>query len=115
METLKVAVPLAEGRLTTHFGHCASFALLVANKADRSIVSKEEVVPPPHEPGLLPRWLGERKVQLIIAGGMGGKAQDLFTQRGIEVVTGAPCLEPEELVDRYLSGTLQTGDNGCSH
>lgn len=115
METVKVAVPLAEGRLTTHFGHCASFAILTANKADRSIVSKEEVVPPPHEPGLLPRWLGEREVQLIIAGGMGTRAQELFNQRGIAVVTGAPCLTPEELVDQYLSGTLRTGANGCSH
>jgi predicted Fe-Mo cluster-binding NifX family protein len=115
METVKVAVPLAEGRLTTHFGHCASFALLVADKADGRVLSKEEVVPPPHEPGLLPRWLGERNVQLIIAGGMGGRAQDLFAERGIAVVTGAPCLPPEELVGRYCAGTLQTGANGCSH
>ena len=115
METLKVAVPLAEGRLTTHFGHCASFALIIANIAGKNIVSKEEVVPPPHEPGLLPKWLGERDVQLIIAGGMGSRAQELFVQRGIKVVTGAPSLTPEELVAQYLNGTLEVGDNGCSH
>lgn len=115
METVKVAVPLAEGRLTTHFGHCASFALVVANKTDGSVVGKEEVVPPPHEPGLLPKWLGEREVQLIIAGGMGSRAQELFAQRGIKVVTGAPCMTPEELVRHYFTGVLKTGDNGCSH
>lgn len=115
METVKVAIPLAEGRLTTHFGHCASFAILVANKADGSVLSREEVVPPPHEPGLLPKWLGEREVKLIIAGGMGGRAQELFAQRGIAVVTGAPCLLPEELVSQHFKGTLQTGANGCDH
>lgn len=115
METLKIAIPLAEGRLTNHFGHCASFAILVANKADGSISSRDEIVPPPHEPGLLPRWLGERGINLIIAGGMGSRARELFIQNKIEVVTGAPCLEPETLVSQYLSGSLVTGENGCDH
>jgi predicted Fe-Mo cluster-binding NifX family protein len=115
METLKVAVPLAEGRLTNHFGHCASFAVLVADKAAGKAQSREDIVPPPHEPGLLPRWLGEMGVNLIIAGGMGSRARDLFNERGITVVTGAPCLTPEELVAQYLGGTLQTGENGCDH
>jgi predicted Fe-Mo cluster-binding NifX family protein len=115
METLKVAVPLAEGRLTTHFGHCASFAILVADKAALAVVSREDIIPPPHEPGLLPKWLGEKGVNLIISGGMGSRARDLFTERGITVVTGAPCLTPEDLVAQYLSGTLSTGENGCDH
>lgn len=115
METLKIAIPLAEGRLTMHFGHCASFAVLIADVTGKKVVSKEELVAPPHEPGLLPAWLGEKGVQLIIAGGMGNRAQDLFTARGIKVITGAPCLSPEELVTHYLNGTLETGDNGCSH
>jgi predicted Fe-Mo cluster-binding NifX family protein len=64
---------------------------------------------------LLPRWLGEKGAQVIIAGGMGGRAQELFVQRNIKVVTGALCLTPEELVLQYLAGTLQTGSNACDH
>lgn len=115
METMKIAIPLAEGRLALHFGHCASFALLSVNTADNSILGKEEVQAPPHEPGLLPVWLHERQVNLIIAGGMGSRAQSLFEQKGIKVVTGAPALDPETLVTQYLNKTLETGDNGCSH
>ena len=111
---LKIAVPLAEGRLTNHFGHCEQFAIL--NVENNRIDNKELVTPPPHEPGILPRWLGDEKgVNLIIAGGMGQKAINLFNEKGVRVITGAPNLEPEELVHQYLKGTLQTGVNVCDH
>jgi predicted Fe-Mo cluster-binding NifX family protein len=114
MGIVKFAIPLAEGKLTPHFGHCASFALIEAEE-DGSIARREDVVPPPHEPGLLPRWLHEREVNVIIAGGMGGRAQELFAQNGIKVVTGAPRETPEALVKAYLAGSLVTGDNACDH
>ena len=73
------------------------------------------VTPPPHEPGLLPRWLGEKGVNLIIAGGMGQRAVSLFNEQGIKVLTGAPQLALEELVAHYINQTLITGDNVCDH
>ena len=111
--TFKVAVPLAGGRLTNHFGHCEQFAIL--NVQNGEIRDREEHTPPPHEPGVLPRWLGELQVNLIIAGGMGARALQLFDQQNIKVVTGAPNLTPEELVQGYVSGTLATGANVCDH
>ncbi len=115
METVKIAVPTAQGKLTVHFGHCSSFAFVVADKASGKALGREDLVPPPHEPGILPRWLAEKGVNVIIAGGMGGRASQLFAQQGITVITGAPCLEPEELVEHYLTGKLETGVNGCDH
>lgn len=111
--TFKAAIPVADEVLTNHFGHCEKFSIVdVENGA---IVRKEWVVPPPHEPGLLPRWLGEMRVNLIIAGGMGARAQDLFRAQNIEVITGAPNLTPEELIERYVSRSLVTGPNVCDH
>ncbi len=110
---MKIAIPLAEGKLTNHFGHCEQFAIIDVD-GDR-IDNKKLVTPPPHEPGVLPRWLGEMGVNLIIAGGMGQRAMSLFQERGVRVITGAPILEPEELVSQYLKGTLQTGENVCDH
>jgi predicted Fe-Mo cluster-binding NifX family protein len=52
---------------------------------------------------------------VVIAGGLGRKARDLFGQSGVEVVTGAPQREPEELAREYLKGSLETGPNACSH
>ena len=62
---------------------------------------------------MLPKWLQEQGVDVIIASGMGGRAQNLFNQQGIEVVCGAESLDSEELITRYLNGTLVTGTNIC--
>jgi predicted Fe-Mo cluster-binding NifX family protein len=110
---MKFAIPLAEGKLTAHFGHCQEFAFV--DVEDNKIRSKEHRVPPPHEPGVLPRWLQELGTDIVIAGGMGARALDLFAQNGIKVLTGAPSLSPEELVQQYLDNSLQTGVNLCDH
>ena len=110
---MKFAIPLAEGKLTAHFGHCQEFA--VVEVEDNEIKSKETLVPPPHEPGVLPKWLHELGANVIIAGGMGARALDLFAQNDIKVIVGASALAPEELVKQYLDNTLQTGGNVCDH
>ncbi len=109
---MKFAIPLAEGKLTAHFGHCQEFALVEAE--DNQIKSKE-TLPPPHEPGVLPKWLHDLGTNVIIAGGMGAKALDLFAQNNIKVIVGASALTPEELVKQYFDNTLQTGGNVCDH
>lgn len=110
---MKLAIPLADGVLCNHFGHCQQFA--VVSVEGGRIVDKQLLTPPPHEPGVLPRWLQSLGVDVIIAGGMGRRALDLFAQNGVRVITGAPNLPPEALVEQYLSNTLVTGANVCDH
>ncbi len=110
---MKIAIPLAEGKLAAHFGHCREFAIIEVE--DNKITKKEVLVPPAHEPGVLPRWLHEQGANIIIAGGMGSRAQALFEEKGIHVLVGAPSLEPGELVKCYLDNTMATGENICSH
>ncbi len=112
---MKIAIPLASGKLCMHFGHCEQFALLDIDVGSKTITHKQLLTPPPHEPGLLPRWLGEQGATRIIAGGMGQRARQLFLQQGIEVTVGAPAEEPEILAQAYLEGTLDTGENLCDH
>ena len=112
---MKIAIPLAEGKLTLHFGHCASFAIIEVDDQTKKILKREELAAPPHEPGLLPPWLAERGVNMIIAGGMGQRAQQLFAQQGIQVVVGASAESPEKLIADFFTGTLETGVNACDH
>ena len=112
---MRIAIPLADGRLCAHFGHCERFALVDADPKARSILRKDEVTAPEHQPGLLPAWLAERGATVIIAGGMGQRAQALFADHRISVVVGAPARPPENLVESYLAGTLAVGDNVCDH
>jgi predicted Fe-Mo cluster-binding NifX family protein len=107
------AVPVSEGKLCAHFGHCDQFTLI--ETADGKIKSQSVHTPPPHEPGVLPKWLHDLGADVVIAGGMGSSAQDLFTKKDIKVITGAPMDPPESLVNQYLSDILITGENVCDH
>jgi len=112
---MRYAIPVSDGLVSTHFGHCEQFALIDANEERKEIVHKEFVPSPGHQPGLLPEWLAERGVSVVIASGMGSRAQNLFRQNHIEVVIGALESNPEKAVLSYLDGYLDTGDNICDH
>ena len=112
---MKIAVPTAGGKVCMHFGHADVFTIADVNDETKRIVSTTEATPPPHEPGVLPRWLAEQGVAVIIAGGMGQRAQGLFADSGVEVVVGAPPDEARDVVELYLSGKLVPGPNVCDH
>ena len=110
----KIAIPVDNnGVLDTHFGHSKFFALLKTNNG--KILFEEIVTPPPHEPGLLPRWLAEKGVTDIIAGGMGQKAIQIFNQNGVNALVGAPRMPAKNLTEGYLNGSLSLSENYCDH
>lgn len=96
-------------------GACEQFALLEVDTAGKGVLSPRHLTPPAHEPGLLPRWLHDQGVNLVIAGGMGGRAQAVFAENDIQVMVGAPAEPPESIVRNYLDDTLQSGENICDH
>ncbi len=112
---MRYVVPVSGGRLSPHFGHCETFAFFDVEEQSRKITNKESIPSPEHQPGLLPAWLAEKGANIIIAGGMGPRAVDLFHQHGIEVVLGAAESDPEQAVLSHLNDSLATGDNICDH
>jgi predicted Fe-Mo cluster-binding NifX family protein len=112
---MRIAIPLVNGKLSLHFGHCENYALIDADPENKRIIKQEFLDSPPHQPGLLPMWLAEKGATLIIAGGMGQRAQKLFQDNGIQVIVGAPPHAPEEMVKNYLGGVLEVGANVCDH
>jgi len=112
---IRIAIPLAQKKMSLHFGHCEEFVLVDADTTEKKIIEKNYATPPPHEPGVLPKWLAEKKVNVIIAGGMGQRAQQLFLQNNIKVVVGAEAGEIDDLVHAYLNNTLTSGTNLCDH
>ncbi len=109
----KIAVPVVKGQLNGHFGHTQQFCIYKTR--NNSIVEKEVLVPPHHQPGVYPKWLAELGVTDVIAGGMGPKAIALFNQNKINVFVGVEIKSPEELVLDLLNGILETSDNTCTH
>ncbi len=112
---MKIVVPVAEGCLNLHFGHCVGFDVFDIAEDGKTIAKKGYIEAPPHEPGLLPKFLDEKEVTHIIAGGMGVRARDLFTERGIKVTVGAQSAPSDEVIAHFIAGTLITGTNACDH
>ena len=112
---MRIAIPVAQGRLAMHFGHCEEFALIDVDLDTKEIKGQESISSPPHQPGLLPSWLSERGADMIIAGGMGKRALDLFSENNIKVVIGVASKAPDVIVMEYLNGALEAGDNICDH
>ncbi len=112
---MRIAIPIVQDKLSLHFGHCDQFAIFDIDDNLKKVINRNNIIPSSHAPGILPKWLHENNVNIIIAGGMGQRAQQLFAQNDIEVVIGAATDSPEELVSAYLGNTLETGDNICDH
>lgn len=110
----RIAIPCEGQRVSAHFGHAPQFMFIDVDDQGQ-IVKSETLDAPPHEPGLLPRWIAEQKATAVLAGGMGGRARELFAQHGIEVVVGAPADDPQTAATAYAQGQLRTSDNTCDH
>lgn len=108
---MRIAIPIEQGRLSSHFGHCAVFALF--DMKGSAIVRRELAPTPEHERGSLPKWLHEKGCNVVIASGIGMRAKALLEQSGIQVIAGVAPDDPETLVNSYLAGSLADGDNLC--
>lgn len=108
---MKIAVATDNNKVTQHFGHCADYNLYLV---ENDKIIEEKVVPNPgHEPGFLPRFLGDLGVTVIISGGMGGKAVEIFNAQGIEVVIGANGASKNAAQD-FLDGKLKSTGTPCA-
>lgn len=110
----RIAIPVQDGMLNEHFGHCSHLVFFDVDENDQ-IINESIVDAPPHQPGLLPPWLAERGVTDVIAGGMGQRAIQLFKQNGVNVFVGAPKIRAKELLEGFVSNELAFSANYCDH
>jgi predicted Fe-Mo cluster-binding NifX family protein len=119
MEGKRIAVAIEnngspEGTVSAHFGRCPVYAVWCI---EQGVPVKQEVVSNPyfqeHTPGAVPGFIRNLDVNVMIAGGMGPKAISMFTQMGIEVITGVAG-HPEKVVSAYSRGELG-GIVPCRH
>ena len=107
---IKIAVASEKDMVTEHFGHCMNFNIFEAE--NDWIVKSESILNPGHRPGFLPNFLNDMGVNVIISGGMGGGAIDIFNEKGIEVIVGARG-NAKEAAEAYLKGTLKSTVSVC--
>lgn len=107
---MKIAVSSEYGMVTEHFGHCESFNIY--NVEDNKILESKSIPNPGHRPGFLPNFLNDIGVNVIISGGMGGGAIDIFNEKDIEVITGAKG-NARVAAEEYLKGNLKSTGSIC--
>ncbi len=107
---IKIAVASENEMVTEHFGHCVNFNIFEAE--NKKIVNSESIPNPGHRPGFLPNFLNDMGVNVIISGGMGGGAIDIFNEKCIEVITGASG-NAKAAAEAYLQGTLKSTGSVC--
>lgn len=107
---MKIAVAAEGTQVTEHFGHCPAF--LIFDAADGQITAMDNVPNPGHKPGFLPNFLADCGVTVIISGGMGAGAIDIFNQRGVEVIVGATG-DARAAAEAYLRGELKSSGSVC--
>ena len=108
---MKIAIASDGNKVSGHFGHCEGFTMYEVEQGQS--LKKEFIPNPGHKPGYLPVFLKEKDTNVIIAGGMGGAAQDLFIENGIEVVVGAQGL-CDDIIQAFIRGELQSTGSACS-
>lgn len=114
---MKLAMPIENGMLTGHFGHAPQFAFIEIDEASPSVPTDLKLkTPPPHEPGVLPRWLKEMEVTHVICGGIGARAVELLEAAGIKVLAGVKQRDPAKIVQEFVEGRISgvTGPT-CDH
>jgi predicted Fe-Mo cluster-binding NifX family protein len=110
---MKIAVPLHQGKFSEHFGGAEAFAFYTVDDGNRAIGERQTGSPPEHGRGVFPMWLRKQGATVVLAGGMGPRAVDMFTQHGIQVLLGIRGDDPDAVVQAYLNGTLESTGELC--
>ena len=103
-----IAIPKEGSLVCPHFGHCEQFALYNSTTKQWSMLDN-----PGHVPGVLPGFLKQHGVQVVLAGGMGARAQELFAAEGIQTIVGVDG-HVEDAVARFLDNKLVSTGEICS-
>lgn len=109
---MKIAISTENGFVSAHFGRCPTYT--VVDIQEGRVLAREEIPNPGHQPGFLPRYLSERGVEAIIAGGMGPRAQGLFAERNIQTIIGVQG-PVDEVIEKFVRQELEAGQDLCDH
>lgn len=107
---MKTAISTDGDLVSAHFGRCPSFTIIDIEEGQ--VVERQVIPNPGHQPGFIPQFLHERKVECIVAGGMGMRATELFNQMSIKTIVGVSG-KIDDIIGQILDGSLKSGESLC--
>lgn len=109
---MKIAIARDGSVISAHFGHCEGFEIV---DIDNGKVSQRKFIANPgHQPGFLPNYLKDLRVETVITGGIGENAKQLFNERNIKVFSGVTG-NIDDIIEQVLKGQLDAPGSTCSH
>ncbi len=97
-----------DSMVSPHFGRCPYFTLVdMDGPTITNVQSVANPYYPNHEPGQVPAFIHSQGANVMLAGGMGGRAISFFQQYGIQTATGAGGTV-RQAIEQYLAGALQS-------
>lgn len=118
----RIAVAVDQGQLALHFGHTDAFAVFTDNDTPcpRAVYRVRTAEPPgtEHPHGDHHDEVADllADCRTLICGGIGHHAAETLERRGILVVVAAEEGSPEEIYQKFASGTLPEGRvHRCCH
>ena len=109
---MRIAVTYENGQVFQHFGHTEEFKIYEIE--DGKVISTEIIGSNGSGHSALAALLDERKIDVLICGGIGGGAQAALAERGIELCAGADG-NADQAVEAYLHGELVNTGANCNH
>lgn len=109
---MRLAVATENNLVAQHFGRCQQYTLVDIEES--KIVAKKILKNPGHAPGAIPKFLNEHSCDLIIAGGMGKRAQQYFQQFDIDWIIGVQG-KVEAIIKDFMNNNLKVGESTCGH
>ena len=109
---MRIAVTYENGEVFQHFGHTEEFK--VYDVENGRVISSQVISSNGSGHGALASLLGEKQIDVLICGGIGGGAQAALAERGIELCSGASG-SADQAVETYLRGELTSSGVNCDH
>ncbi len=111
-----IAIPVdADNMLDAHFGHASGFAFFVVDTKKKIVVESKTLMPPAHEPGVIPTWIAAQGTHVLLTGGLGESARKILVDKGVDVVIGVATDNSEKVAEDYMNDTLNIAGNQCNH
>ena len=95
-----------DSMVAQHFGHAPFFVLVDMENGE--VTATQDLANPfvnGHAPGQVPSFIKEQNADVMLSGGMGGRAIQFFEQAGIQTATGASGTVRQAL-ENFFGGKL---------
>jgi len=103
---MKIAMPLAEGRVTELSDESDRFTIVDVDLTENRILDSCRAEPDPEWQDRLEDWLTEQAVDLVIAVEVRTQMETDLTERNIRVIAGVSNDPPHSVIKSYLAGDL---------